>query len=110
MENPFELIKVVAARTDRVFLWTHYFDPNVPVVPGRHSNDAFSISGLSLPWLRTTAVTGMALASPRLRCAGQALLQPTRSRDDNDKLLTRSEMARTKVFHWGTLSKEPNGG
>jgi Protein of unknown function (DUF1698) len=47
MEDPFELIKAVAARTDRVFLWTHYFDPNVPVVPGRHPKQVYC-DGLQL--------------------------------------------------------------
>lgn len=27
MENPFELIKAISARTERVFLWTHYYAP-----------------------------------------------------------------------------------
>jgi 2-polyprenyl-3-methyl-5-hydroxy-6-metoxy-1,4-benzoquinol methylase len=31
MENPFELIKAISQHTDRVFLWTHYFDPDVPL-------------------------------------------------------------------------------
>jgi hypothetical protein len=36
MENPFELIKAISAHTDRVFLWTHYYDPNICVEPERH--------------------------------------------------------------------------
>ncbi|WP_174511851.1 class I SAM-dependent methyltransferase [Methylocella tundrae] len=35
MENPFELIKAIAQHTDRVFLWTHYYDPDVPSGAGR---------------------------------------------------------------------------
>jgi hypothetical protein len=35
MENPFELIKAISARTDRVFLWTHYCDPKIRVEPER---------------------------------------------------------------------------
>jgi hypothetical protein len=33
MENPYELIKAIAQRTNRVFLWTHYFDPALPKGP-----------------------------------------------------------------------------
>lgn len=33
MENPYELIKAMARRTDRIFLWTHYFDPEFPKGP-----------------------------------------------------------------------------
>jgi Protein of unknown function (DUF1698) len=33
MSNPYELIKAMAERTDRVFLWTHYFDPDFPKGP-----------------------------------------------------------------------------
>jgi hypothetical protein len=35
MENPFELIKAMTARCKKIFLWTHYFDPDIPVVPAR---------------------------------------------------------------------------
>jgi hypothetical protein len=33
MEDPFRLIEAMCRRTDRVFLWTHYFDPNEPKGP-----------------------------------------------------------------------------
>jgi hypothetical protein len=33
MQNPYRLIKAIANRTDRVFLWTHYFDPTLPKGP-----------------------------------------------------------------------------
>lgn len=29
MENPVELLCLIAAKTNKVFLWTHYFDPDV---------------------------------------------------------------------------------
>lgn len=35
MESPFELIKAISARTDRVLLWTHYYNPDGSVVPAR---------------------------------------------------------------------------
>jgi SAM-dependent methyltransferase len=35
MENPFELIKAISLHTDRVFLWTHYYDPDIPYEPAR---------------------------------------------------------------------------
>lgn len=33
MSNPYELIKAMAQRTDRIFLSTHYFDPELPKGP-----------------------------------------------------------------------------
>jgi hypothetical protein len=33
MQDPFELIRAMAARTDRIFLWSHYFDPAEPKGP-----------------------------------------------------------------------------
>jgi hypothetical protein len=33
MENPFELIKAISRHTGRVFLWTHYYDPDIPLEP-----------------------------------------------------------------------------
>jgi Protein of unknown function (DUF1698) len=35
MENPFELIKAISRHTGRVFLWTHYYDPDIPLEPAR---------------------------------------------------------------------------
>jgi hypothetical protein len=35
MENPFELIKAISAHTGRVFLWTHYYDRDIPLEPAR---------------------------------------------------------------------------
>ena len=35
MENPFDMVKAISQRTDRVFLWTHYYDPDVRVEPER---------------------------------------------------------------------------
>jgi hypothetical protein len=35
MENPFELIKAISRHTGRVFLWTHYYDPDIPSEPAR---------------------------------------------------------------------------
>jgi hypothetical protein len=31
MADPFEMIRAISTRTDRVFLWTHYYDPKIPV-------------------------------------------------------------------------------
>lgn len=33
MENPFTLIEAITRRTNRVFLWTHYYDPDEPKGP-----------------------------------------------------------------------------
>jgi len=33
MEDPFSLIEAITKRTNRVFLWTHYFDPDDPKGP-----------------------------------------------------------------------------
>jgi len=35
MENPYELIKAISQCTDRVFLWTHYYDDQLPASPQR---------------------------------------------------------------------------
>jgi hypothetical protein len=35
-ENPFELIKAIARHAGRVFLWTHYNDPDIPLEPARN--------------------------------------------------------------------------
>jgi 2-polyprenyl-3-methyl-5-hydroxy-6-metoxy-1,4-benzoquinol methylase len=35
MANPFELIKAISRHTGRVFLWTHYYDPDIPLEPAR---------------------------------------------------------------------------
>jgi 2-polyprenyl-3-methyl-5-hydroxy-6-metoxy-1,4-benzoquinol methylase len=40
MENPFELIKAISRHTGRVFLWTHYYDPDCPLEPARSPKTA----------------------------------------------------------------------
>jgi hypothetical protein len=47
MENPFGLIKAIAQHTDRVFLWTHYYDPDVPTCAG-HIPKAANCDGVEL--------------------------------------------------------------
>jgi hypothetical protein len=47
MENPFELIKGISQHTDRVFLWTHYYDPAIPSNPPRNPK-AVVCDGLEL--------------------------------------------------------------
>jgi Protein of unknown function (DUF1698) len=47
MENPFELIKAISRHTSRVFLWTHYYDPDIPLEPAR-SPKAVICDGLEL--------------------------------------------------------------
>jgi len=33
MQDPYQLIKSITAHTDRIFLWTHYYDPLLPKGP-----------------------------------------------------------------------------
>lgn len=47
MENLFELIKAISQHTDRVFLRTHYYDPDIPSVPHRNPK-AVICDGLDL--------------------------------------------------------------
>jgi hypothetical protein len=35
MADPFETIRAISTRTNRVFLWTHYYDPKIPLEPPR---------------------------------------------------------------------------
>jgi hypothetical protein len=37
MENPYELIKAISRCSDRVFLWTHYYDPEISIDPPRRA-------------------------------------------------------------------------
>jgi hypothetical protein len=54
MENPFELIKAISAHTDRVFLWTHYYDPDIPLEPLRSPKTAVC-DGLELTFYEHTS-------------------------------------------------------
>ena len=40
MEDPFELIEAISMRTNRVFVWTHYYDETVALDPARFAREA----------------------------------------------------------------------
>jgi hypothetical protein len=47
MENPYEFIKAISQHTDRVFVWSHYYDPNVPT-PAERQPKKIVCDGLAL--------------------------------------------------------------
>jgi len=53
MEDPFDLIQAMSRRTDRVFLWTHFFDPTDPKGPACQP-EAVRRESLDLTYYRHT--------------------------------------------------------